>query len=311
MNIDLLNTTFEVSESPGLQTFDERLGDITTLAQEGKYDEVVPQIEAVFAEKIYDIRVIGYYCFIAFLEHGVGGLGKLLQGLAGALSTNWDAVGPLANRPKVTQNSLNWFFRMLQKKLQLEEQSTGEGWQRWTETVTSEQVAEMIEAGAQLRGAILSSLDDQAGPVLENLSKLADWLKSFERVVYRAPEPEPEPEAEAKPASGETSERSTATAGLEGEGSYHLKLLQRKMKAFADLVEANELGRAALVADDINAIIGSFDPLLYFPRLFADYMRLLATHTKDLAEFEAARETRDWQALKAFYLVDLEGFLKL
>ena len=308
MNTDLLNTTFEASESPGLDTFDARLGDITTLAQEGKYEEVGPQIEAVFAEKIYDIRIIGYYCFLVFLEGGVGSLGKLLKGLAGALSDNWAAVGPLGNRPKVTQNSLNWFFRLLLKKLQLEEQSKGAAWQLWTESVSSEQVAEAVEACDQLRRALVASLEDQAGPVVEHLSKVTDWLKAFERVVYREPEPEPEPEPEA----GAVKERAEEESGeLAGDGSYHLKLLQRKMRAFAELVEAGENARAALVADDINTIIGSFDPLLYFPKLFSDYMRLLALHTRDFAEFDEAKETREWQALKALYLVDLDGFLKL
>jgi hypothetical protein len=311
MNIDLLNTTFEVSESPGLDTFDPRLGDITTLAQDGKYDEVAPQIEALFAEKIYDIRVIGYYCFLVFLEQGVGGLGPLLKGLAGVLTDNWAAVGPMSNRPKMTQNSLNWFYRLLLKKLQLEEQSKGDGWQRWTGSVTSEQVGEAIEACDQLRRALVAGLEDQAGPVVENLSKVTDWLKAFERVVYREPEPEPDPEAEVTEAGGAATGTAGEAGAFAGDGSYHLQLLQRKMKVFADLVEAGEYARAALVSDDINSILGSFEPLLYFPKLFADYARLLALHTKDLTEFEGARETREWQAMKALYLVDLEGFLKL
>jgi hypothetical protein len=50
MNIELIQGTLEVSESPGLETTDPRFSDIATLVQEGNYEEAVPG-EAILAER--------------------------------------------------------------------------------------------------------------------------------------------------------------------------------------------------------------------------------------------------------------------
>ena len=50
MNIDILNTTLEVSENPGLDVIDPRFMDITTLAENGEYLEAAAKAEEIFAE---------------------------------------------------------------------------------------------------------------------------------------------------------------------------------------------------------------------------------------------------------------------
>ena len=58
------------------------------------------------------------------------------------------------------------------------------------------------------------------------------------------------------------------------EGSYHMRLLVNKMKAFERLIEKEQFPKAAVVADDINAIIAHFDPRIYFPRMFSKFSLL-------------------------------------
>jgi len=93
------------------------------------------------------------------------------------------------------------------------------------------------------------------------------------------------------------------------EGSYHLRVLMNKMAAFERLLDEEKYPRAALVADDINEAIAVFDPRLYFPKLFARFSFLQAVHIQDLIAFQDQKETPEWQALKDFFKVDLDGFV--
>jgi len=316
MDVNLLNRALEPTENPGLDTFDERLGDITTFAQDGKFDDAAPLISAVFEENIYDVRVIGYYCYAVFLQEGVVGLSNVFSGLAQTLTTNWAAVGPLANKAKVTGTSLPWLFRMLLKKLQYEESQKSSDWERWTEQTGSEQVAQALESGDQLRRAISSALEDQAAASMDHYLKVLEWLRAFQRVVYK-PEPEPEPEASreeeaaASEESGRPPSRQSSGEGLMAEASPAFAVLLRKLEAFEQLVGEEKFGQAALIADDVSTIMQSFDPVVYFPRVFASFARLLVVHSKALAEFDEAKETKEWAAMKSYYLMDLDGFLKL
>lgn len=93
------------------------------------------------------------------------------------------------------------------------------------------------------------------------------------------------------------------------EGSYHLGVLMKKMEAFERLVSEGKFPRASLVADDINEIIASFDPKVFFPKLFSRFSFLQALNIGDLTSFEEHKQTVEWQALKEFYRVDLDGFV--
>jgi hypothetical protein len=251
---------------------------------------------------------------MVFSEFGLMTLTEVFTDLGDTFGNKWDAVGPLNNREKICQNSINWFFKMLLKRLQREEEAQGPSWNLWIGTVSSDQVGEMLDAAQGLQRALGAVLEEHAGPILDHLSKVSEWLRAFQQVVYEEPEPELEPEQEDEEEEAEQQAPSVPgsdEAGLSVEGSYHLELLIKKMEAFERLIEQEKYSRAALVADDIQNIIANFDPTLYFPRLFASFTKLLAVNMAELAEYEEARETRDWQAMQAFYQVDLDGFVDL
>ena len=96
---------------------DPRFMDITTLVENGDYEEAATQAEGILAEGAYDIRITGYFLYGVFLEQGLGGLTAILQCLTKLFTENWDAVGPVKNREKHAQTSLNWFLRQLVKNL--------------------------------------------------------------------------------------------------------------------------------------------------------------------------------------------------
>jgi len=334
MNIDLINQTLEVTENPGLDIFDPRFSDITTLVQNGDYLGAAGQAEEILTENIYDIRIIGYFLYGVFFERGVGVLVVIFQTLSGLLEENWEAIGPVKKREKHVQTSVNWFMKMLLKKLQYEEQKKSSDWNQWVDAVSSDEIQEILDACDTLRRTLGKSLEDAAGPILDGLMKVKDWLSSFQKVVYREPEPEPEPEPEGEPEPDTVSalepESEISKSGPAdqvglidtnimskgagkahyAEGSYYLKMLLKKLEAFELLIREEKFPGAAIVADDINNIIAHFDPKMYFPRLFSKFSLLMALNIGELASFNDHKKTLEWQTLEELYKVDLDAFIE-
>jgi hypothetical protein len=331
MNIELLQGTLEVSENPGLETIDPRLSDIATLMQDGKYEEAAVQSEAILEEQIYDIRIIGYFLYGHFIEQGVGAMADIYLCMRDLLRDNLDALGPAKNREKHIQTILNWMMKQLIKKLQYEEGKNSSPYEGWISEVSSDQVQEALDAGDELRRTLGPVLEDAAGPVLDGLMKVNDWLTAFQRLVYR--EPESEPEVEEETDEGETGETGETEEEIEKgqqeagrkdpyvsisrldedeisvEGSFHLKLLIRKLEAFDRLISAEKYSSAALIADDINSIIANFDPKVYFPKLFTRFSLQFAANINELFAFEEHKNSVEWQAMQELYKVDLESFV--
>jgi len=326
MNIELLQGTLEVSENPGLETIDPRLSDIATLMQDGKYEEAAAQSEAILEEQIYDIRIIGYSLYGHFIDQGVGAMADIYQCLANLLRDNLDALGPVRNREKHIQTILNWMMKQLIKKLQYEEGKNSNLYEGWISEVSGDQVQEALDAGDELRRTLGPVLEDAAGSVLDGLIKVNDWLTAFQRLVYREPEPEPEEETEdlGDEEAKEGIEEERQEAGrkeayvsiprldedeISVEGSFHLKLLIRKLEAFDRLISAEKYSSAALISDDINSIIANFDPKVYFPKLFTRFSLQFAANINELFAFEEHKNSVEWQAMQELYKVDLESFV--
>ena len=324
MNIELLQGTLEVTENPGLETIDPRLSDIATLMQDGKYEEAAAQSEAILEEQIYDIRIIGYFLYGHFIDQGVGAMADIYLSMRDLLRDNLDALGPVRNREKHIQTILNWLMKQLIKKLQYEEEKNSDLYEGWISEVSSDQVQEALDAGDELRRTLGPVLEDAAGSVLDGLIKVNDWLTAFQRLVYREPEPEEEPEKWEEEEAGEEVDEAPRKAErkepyvsiprldedeISVEGSFHLKLLIRKLEAFDRLISAEKYSSAALIADDINSIIANFDPKIYFPKLFTRFSFQLAANINELVAFEEHKNGAEWQAMQELYKVDLESFV--
>jgi hypothetical protein len=310
MNIELLNTTLEVTENPGLDMIDPRLLDITSLVENGEYQEAATQAEQILEEGAYDIRITGFFLYGVFLEQGLGDLNVILECLTRLITENWEAVGPVKNREKHVQASLNWFLRQLAKKLQYEEGKDSDVYQQWIGEVSSDDIQAALEASEGLQSALGEALEDQAEPLLDGLSKVNEWLGTFQRLVYR--EPEPEPEAEAELAEREAPVGAPiADVAVAAEGSYYLQLLLKKMEVFSRLIEKEDFPKAAIVADDINQIIADFDPRIYFPKMFSKYSLLRAVNIGELNASEEHKGTLEWQTMQDLYRVDLDSFFSL
>jgi hypothetical protein len=314
MRIELLQGSLPVAENPGLDSNDLRFDEIATLVQAGDYPAAARASEALLAENAYDIRLICYFLYGHWLEQGPASLGEALEALGNAVFENWEAVGPAAKREKKVGLSLNWLFKQVLKTLQYEESKQSPAWQAWLAGVSSDDLEPALESLEAFRRGIGQRLGDDAGPVLDITGKIQEWLRNFQRLVYKPPEPEavePEPEAE-ETAAAAASRRTEAGpgSGIGVEGSHHMDLLLRKLAAFQRLIEEEKFPRAALVADDINQTLANFDPKLYFPRVFASFVRLQALNIGELLNYAEQRDSPEWQAMQEWFKVDIDSFVE-
>lgn len=93
-------------------------------------------------------------------------------------------------------------------------------------------------------------------------------------------------------------------------GSPALAVLQAKLAGFQSLVARGELARAAVVAGDLRAVLAGFDPLAYFPAMFAAYFKTLHQVIDELAPYLERADLPSWHALDSYYRADLRAFLE-
>lgn len=331
MDLSILQRSFAVTESPGLDTLDPRMGEISDRVQGGDFVGAAEQVLGLLDEGICDMRLIGYAAFGAFVYGGVAALLPAIEGLTHILEDCWEAFGPVSQREKGCQSSLTWFAKQTMKRLQREEGVQGGTWAGWIASVTPDDVETTVRRLGRLQGAVDERLGGGAAPVLDGLSKLRSWLDQFKNAVpYPEEEPEePEvPEVREEAAASDMQPAPAAASApppgwgvptswtppaplLAAQGSPHLALLLRKLEAFSQLVEREEFARALIVADDVNETLERFDPTLYFPSFFKVFARMQALHASQLIEFAEYRETPEWRALQTLYRIDVDEFVNL
>lgn len=311
MRIELLQGGFPVTENPGLDSTDPRFDDIATLVQAGKHAEAANLSEALLADGIYDIRLICYFLYGHWLEEGLSSLFEVITCLNNVLE-NWEAVGPITRREKNLEKSLDWLFKQLLKKIQYEENKNSPLWQQWQARFSADEVSNILELGETFCLGINHRLEDKAGAIVGLWSKIEEWLRVFQQLMYRPPEPvhaEPEQSDSDVTAADVFPTMPIQTAGLEIESSYHMELLLKKLAAFERLLQEEKFPRAALIAVDINETLSNFDPKIYFPKIFESFVRLQALNFEELSVYAENQENPQWQVMQDWLKVDVDSFI--
>ena len=88
-----------------------------------------------------------------------------------------------------------------------------------------------------------------------------------------------------------------------------LSQFMRKLEAFEELVQTENLAKAAVVAHDIRKIVADFDPMTYLPELLSPHFRLLTRNVEQLSPYWEQCDSPSWQALEQLYRVDIDGFI--
>jgi hypothetical protein len=324
MNIALLQGSLAVADHPGLDSTDPRFDDIVTLTQAGKHDEAAQQCQAIIAEGVFDVRLICYFLYGHFLEHGLASLQAINLCLCNVIEDNWAAIGPVTNREKNLAKSLDWLLRQVIKKCKYEESKSSPDWRNWQATVSEDVVEAIVQSGKQLRGCLLARMDDKAAPVIDQWSKMEQWLRLFLQVLpVQAVVPI---EDESVPALEETEDNASLALALpspavkqtaktakkdtmEIELSHPLQQLIKKLAGFDRMVSEQKFDRAVLLADDINQLCQDFDPKLYFPKLFETFVRQQAIHLEELMAYTDHRGTQEWACMQEWLKVDPDSFI--
>jgi hypothetical protein len=167
MKIELLQGSLPVKENPGLDSTDPRFDDIVTLSQAGKHTEAAELSEAILADGIDDIRLICFFLYGYWLANGLASFLTLINCLNNVISENWAAIGPLSNRNRNLEKSLDWMFRQILKKIQYEEHKNTPLWQQWQASASDVEVNNILASGETFRVTINRQCEASAGGIID------------------------------------------------------------------------------------------------------------------------------------------------
>ncbi|WP_437509753.1 type VI secretion system protein IglI family protein [Sorangium sp. So ce1099] len=349
-NLAHLEGPFPAGDAQRAAAAADRVSRIVRLSNQGEYEQAAAAAEALIAERVYDLHAIVRFLFGAFVEHGFTALPKVFDCLAGTLRERLGDAGLDRKGQKEIETGVAWFCRTLKERVDFHHGVRDDAFKAWVAAcdpavvdairAASQRLA--AEVGQRLPGSraveSLAGLDGYFNGTLRGLVvKPAPRPSPPPRP---APPPPPAPAATEEPAPAEPEEepppaptraaRAAPSPGAprsavdrrrarapEGEASPAgeldspaLRALRVKMDAFAALMERGDFARAAVVASDLNAIVESFDPRVYFPRLFARYFKRFAGGVGELAPHLEAADSVAWRALDQLYRVDLDAFLE-
>lgn len=309
MKIDLLPRQLAIKEQPELNATDARFDAIATLVQQGEYIEAADLSKNILADEIYDIRLICYFLYGYWLEQGLTSLLTVIDCLHCVVFENWAAIGPVAKREKVVQNSLNWLFKQLLKHLQYQEKKKTPLWQQWQVSIGAGEISAILAASEAFRLSIAQQFEDLSEPVTA-CSKVENWLQTLQRQLYLPPEVKPAEPEKMLVNSTTVSPILPETAGLKIDVSYPMTLLLKKLAAFEYLLQAHNFSKAALLADDINQALEDFDPMVYFPKIFETFAKLKVLNFEELSVYDDYRGSAQWQAMQDWLKIDVDSFVK-
>jgi hypothetical protein len=319
---------------------------VSQLAHRGEVLEAARQAEALLADRVYDMRIIGYFLFGVFLERGINYLPDLLRRVRDLLGDDFSALGPNRKKMRVVDAVLLWLFQSIDARIRFHAEFRDETWQGWLAASKPSLSMSISDAAAEVQIAANARLDDPQ--CIAALARVQRWASSdLGRALTRqAPGPGPaqgrpaaswhsEPSVELAPEeSGATpigpvaphAARSTRTtlvgtgqaasqsrahvqAGEPVGGSPAMAALQAKMRTFEILVGRGDHAKAAIVASDIRHTIEHFDPVVYLPQLFADYFKALHRAIAEIAPHWQDSDSPSWHALELLYRTDPDAFL--
>jgi hypothetical protein len=238
-------------------------------------------------------------------------------------------------------------FERIANALEYHEKHQSRDWTLWKATLSLAAVERALEAGARVADRMASVVYTRAatslGQVMARLRRHEQALRAAAPAEAAAAAPagtggsgEAPREGTSTPGVGVRSGREPtgAAAGSPAEAARtepaalrpanvprrtltRMELLAaqpfldlcRKLAAFETLVKKGRFEKAALVAEDVAALVEAFDPRAHFPDLFAGYVRLVAEHARALQEHAEDRGPA-WKAMTQHYRVDLDGFVE-
>ena len=277
------------------------------------FDEAGAQASALFRQGVHDIRLVVYSLHTHFVQGGPEQLEAVFSTLDQLLRDHLSELAPTRLRDAHFDKRLSWLFRTIAENLRCHgtAQELGRDWPRGL----SEASFGALHAKVDALRALLEQL-----ALRDAQTALAMCWIELERLPRRAPVEErpavsPEPVQAAAPqptaAMPAPSEAAVVPTDLERltppervvslVASSEFLVLCSKLSGFRRLVERRDFKRAAVVADDLTALIASFDPVRFFPQLFLGFTQQLSAHMDQIAPCMQERDSFEWNVLRQLY----------
>lgn len=326
-----------------LDASDDRLLAVIDLFERRKLSLAADKAQELAEAGVLDIRPLSYVLFVTFNEDGIGALATIFDVVLAIFGPQRTIIGPQRNQPAFFAKRLSWLWATMNDYMAYYRKENGADWKRMREGLTPESLAMILERGKNV-AAVLSDASQERNAT--TLASFMGELRTLAAELDAAARASAKNAAEEKSAHGEDAEGNDVdeenaehAAPEDGEASSDvdessnapilvsktparsgkrrvtlevsptfLELLD-KLKAFETLVEQRHLSKAAIVADDLQNIIETFDPRAHFPGLFSRFSELLSTHSDELGELIEQRDSFSWKTMVQFYRVDLAKFV--
>lgn len=331
--LDLLQQALDSPSAADDHTLQTHFDKIVNCIEREKMDDAADMIEKIFEKGNPDIRLIVYYFFAHFFEHGLKSFAEIFPLLSKIISEHWDVLRPLSRKEKQVENSLTWLFVQLINKLKYVQKIAKAGTEHpiWEEalTMTLEEHEESIAALTSFKDLFYEKWPKS--PSKERVMHLVHLAEEFKTMATAKEEKEPEIEEDTEIKEERVEEKiETPPAPVieeepEPEETYalpdveedlpcekapelsceNLPILAEKLKVFEQLIRQQDWTKAAIVAKDINHELENFDPLFYFPKLLSNYFALIAKHVGGLS---GPWEDEQFAYLEKLYKTDIKQF---
>jgi hypothetical protein len=308
-----LRATLPPVEIAGLESTDPRLAMFNSMCEKGQLRDLVSEVDELLDEGIYDIRPISMYLWASFTETGLLGLTEILETLSALVTSGLPGLGPTQKKVEHVSKRISWLLLKVTDAIEYHENRHTPEWEKWTQALGPEVLDTVLERAGVLEGA----LDERFASARPAFQKFSARLRVVS-LTFRIPSQPTVSVASPVIASirppthsqGHEELHVDARLGRAEVGvSHEFFALIQKLDAFSKLVKKGDLGRAAVVGDDLMRTIEHFDPRMYFPELFSDFSELLSKHIDTLASHWQDRESTAWKAHAQFYRVDLRRFV--
>ncbi len=315
INATQLNSLLENATAVQEEAFDVRFEEVVSLVDEERFNEASKLILSILNEGSVDLRLVMYLFYTQFINQGIGALKMIFPAIEKILDDDWEKISPVNQRDQYLSTSLTWFLSAIGKKIKRSEKlykskKTDDFWNKSVQGLNPKNLNELIEAAKEFSTFVLKKTEEPS--YSQYILFIVKWLENLKSVVETEASPvlEEEPESELPPQETLKALPPQAAAKEAPEFSEPMMLLIKKLHAFELLIEKGDFTKAALVSDDINALMKNFDPALFFPKLFSKYYALSATHIDTLAMEWESKSSLKWEALGRLYQTDLSEFIE-
>jgi hypothetical protein len=279
--------------------------------------EALEALKPLLVEGKYDVRGLSVLLQAVAFDQPVVGAAAVLERMARLLDGEWALLEPAAEDKRRKLATLAFAATLDQVRVALsvaarsgEVEKALDRWPEGRDPSAWDALCEAVAAAARTRGldGVLAKIPDVWAASQPLLRK--PEAASSEGAADDDDDSDPPPAArEPKPRPARVPARA-AGSKVTLRASTHFFDLLDKLRAFETLLGRNEHGKAAIVAQDIEATIEHFDARQFFPELFTGFFEGLASRAEELAAFQAELDSPSWRALAQLYKVDLDSFLR-